>query len=1001
VQWKYSPVPQDENGQIQHKSHQHDEDLILKKRLPFCIGICVLLSILYVLSRTGASITTCDTLPLAIDDSTIGQYRAAKLASTPPHIIECSEAKEGGSQEACHLPKQRRYQALNQKGATLWMTGLSGSGKSTIATALEEELVLKYGKHVRLLDGDNVRTGLNRDLGFSKEDRAESVRRVGEMACLFSDAGVITIVSLVSPYRADRDAVRQRHEEQGIKFFEVFMDVPLNIVAERDPKGLYEKVFRGEITGFTGVDDPYEAPEKAEIVLPNYEMTVEECVFELLKMLEKHGILVGGKYDESGLLIPDGDENIDLLVPSSLVISKKTEALTLPRALLTDIDLNWLQVIAEGWAAPLKGFMREGTLLQTLHFNSILYDPYNLTGNGAINEKQTNWNEFSRQPPLRVSQSVPIVLPITGFTKKQIELSGKKAVTLTTKDGKDIAILRNPEIYENRKEEIVTRMFGVIDPGHPYIRHIYSGGDWLLGGEIELLERITYNDGLDRYRLTATELREEFKRKGGDVVFAFQTRNPTHAGHAYLMKSARETLLKKGYKNPILWLSPLGGWTKEDDVPLDVRVLQHEAVLREGMLDSETTVLAIWPAPMVYAGPTEVQFHAKSRRVGGAKYFVAGRDPAGMKGSELAVSHPDDDLYKGEHGRYVLQMSPGLGEMEIVSFDKVYYDVKDHTMKVEDPSRPDDFISISGSKMRALARAGATPCPSTLPPDIVEANCVPPGFMVESGWKIVCDYYQNVESPKWIPWSRPVINPKIGQYLSSYGSYGKKDYALYFIDANNQKISPWHDISLLSHSDSLYNFIVEIPMYTTAKMEVTKDVKYNPIMQDVSHGQPRYYTYGVPFFNYGLFPQTFEDPTYKKYGYYGDNDPLDVIEVGSEPIPMGSVVAVKVLGAFILIDEGELDYKIIAIRDDDPIAYKVHDVLSLEKVKPGIIANLIDWLKNYKTSDGKPQNQLYQETPFSPKEAVQIISECNHHWSKLTNGTHSNPDGFSLPIVLQ
>src|SRR3546814_8601279 len=121
------------------------------------------------------------------------------------------------------------------------------------------------------------------------------------------------------------------------------------------------------------------------------------------------------------------------------------------------------------------------------------------------------------------------------------------------------------------------------------------------------------------------------------------------------------------------------------------------------MLDPDTTVLAIWPAPMGYGGPKEVQFHAKSRRNGGASYFVVGRDPAGMNGSELAEAHRDDDLYDGDHGRYVLQMSPGLRDMEILNFDKVYYDKKTNTMTAKDESRPDDFISISGSKMSAFA----------------------------------------------------------------------------------------------------------------------------------------------------------------------------------------------------------------------------------------------------------------------------------------------------------
>mmetsp|Transcript_13168 Transcript_13168/g.20061 ORF Transcript_13168/g.20061 Transcript_13168/m.20061 type:complete len:1009 (+) Transcript_13168:60-3086(+) len=997
ARWKYSPLAQDESGKtVQNKDQTYDpegenDSKMINQRMPYCLGIMVLLAIVYVLSRTENVGADCPTIAggVSFEDFDIGAYRSKALANTPPHIIECKEAEEGASQDICHISREKRFAALGQKGVTLWMTGLSGSGKSTIAKALEEKLVLEYGKHVYRLDGDNIRTGLNRDLGFSPADRAESVRRVGEISALMADGGVISIVSLVSPYKADRDDARKRHEDQNLKFLEVFMDVPLEVVSERDPKGLYKKVAAGELKGFTGVDAPYEPPTNPEVNMPNYKMTLDESVDMLMKALREHGILEGGADSPDGLPLPDGDEIVDLHVPANLVATRKAEAATLPKALITDMDLNWLQTVGEGWAAPLKGFMREGTLLQTLHFNSILVDPYNVTGNYAINEKQTPFDELPSQPPLRVSMSVPIVLPCTGYTKHQIEKSGKKAVALTDKDGKTWAILRNPEIYENRKEEIVARMFGVIDPGHPYIAHINSGGDYLIGGEIELLERIRYNDGLDQYRLTLKELRAEFAKKNADIVYAFQTRNPTHAGHAYLMKEGRNRLLREGYKNPVLWLSPLGGWTKEDDVPLDVRVKQHVAVLEEGMLDPAWTVMAIWPSPMVYAGPTEVIFHAKSRRNGGASYFVVGRDPAGMKGSELALAHPDDDLYNGDHGRYVLQMSPGLGQdFNLLGFTKVYYDVTDHQMKVRDESRVDDFISISGSKMRALARQGATPCPNEIPNDLLEANCVPPGFMVPTGWQIVCDYYQHVDSNKWVPWSKPIVNPPVGPHVEADGQYGSAEYQLFFQGSSGAKISPWHDIPLYAdEAQGLFNFVVEIPMYTTAKMEVSKEHYHNPIMQDESKGKPRYYNYGTPFFNYGLLPQTWEDPMVKDaFGNGGDNDPLDVMEIGSSPIEMGSVVPIKVLGSLELIDEGETDHKIIAIRADDPDARYIHDMDSLESVKPGIIADLIDWLKMYKTADGKGVNSLAQEEPTTRTEALEIIRHTNERWTALRSG---------------
>eukprot|EP00611_Tribonema_gayanum_P024099 TRINITY_DN5228_c0_g2_i1.p1 TRINITY_DN5228_c0_g2~~TRINITY_DN5228_c0_g2_i1.p1 ORF type:complete len:669 (-),score=271.97 TRINITY_DN5228_c0_g2_i1:664-2670(-) len=652
--------------------------------------------------------------------------------------------------------------------------------------------------------------------------------------------------------------------------------------------------------------------------------------------------------------------------------------------------------------------MREGALLQTLHFNSYLADPHNVTGNYAFNERATDFAHLPpTRPPKRISSSVPIVLPCTAYTKAMIEASGRRAIALVGKDGAALAILRDPEIYANRKEEIVARVFGVIDPGHPYIQHIYTGGDWLIGGEVELLDRIRYNDGLDQWRLTAREVRDEFARRGADVVYAFQTRNPTHAGHAYLMRTAGDKLRAEGYRKPVLWLSPLGGWTKSDDVPLDVRVRQHEAVLREGMLDPATTVMAIWPAPMIYAGPTEVQFHAKSRRSGGASYFVVGRDPAGMKGSALAQAAPDDDLYDPEHGRYVLAMSPGVNGMRMLDFSQVYYDKRTHTMTAPDPSRPDDFISISGSKMRKLAAQGARPCPidQSIPSDLLAANCIPPGFMVQSGWDIVCDYYQHVDDKTWVPFSRnaaPAV-PPIDSRTTHDGAFGTAKFKVYLRDASGKPISPWHDVSLIAPAvasaalgeDDLYNMVVEIPAGSTAKMEVQKGMGANPIMQDSSHGAPRYYTYGVPSFNYGLLPQTWEDPA-AVGGRGGDNDPLDVMELGDGPLPMGAIVAVKVLGSLELIDEGETDYKILALRASDPLAARLSTVADLERARPGALARVRDWLLFYKTTDGKAPNAFAAEEAASPAQAAAVIGDCHRRWQALVGGEARHDDEFCL-----
>jgi bifunctional enzyme CysN/CysC len=172
------------------------------------------------------------------------------------------------------------------QGRTVWLTGLSGSGKSSVAVELERRLVAS-GRPAYLLDGDNLRHGLNADLGFSAADRAENVRRVGEVARLLADAGVVAVVSLVSPYRADRDRVRAVHDEAGLPFIEVFVDTPLAVCEARDPKGMYAKARAGEITGFTGVDDPYEAPASPDLLLRPEDGDAAAQASTILALLER------------------------------------------------------------------------------------------------------------------------------------------------------------------------------------------------------------------------------------------------------------------------------------------------------------------------------------------------------------------------------------------------------------------------------------------------------------------------------------------------------------------------------------------------------------------------------------------------------------------------------------------------------------------------------------------------------------------------------------------
>lgn len=189
-----------------------------------------------------------------------------------------------------HVTRDERAKLLRQKGATLWFTGLSGSGKSTIAFTLEHALVQR-GQLAYVLDGDNIRHGLNKNLGFSAADREENIRRIGEVAKLFADCGAITMTSFISPYRKDRDNVRALHVAAQLPFIEVFLNTPIEACEQRDPKGLYKKARAGQLKNFTGIDDPYESPLTPELVIDATSTSPQEATVIVLQYLEKQGLL--------------------------------------------------------------------------------------------------------------------------------------------------------------------------------------------------------------------------------------------------------------------------------------------------------------------------------------------------------------------------------------------------------------------------------------------------------------------------------------------------------------------------------------------------------------------------------------------------------------------------------------------------------------------------------------------------------------------------------------
>lgn len=189
---------------------------------------------------------------------------------------------------------EERAGFTGQKGMTLWLTGLSASGKSTIAVALEQHL-LHLGVNAYRLDGDNIRFGLNADLGFDERARNENIRRIAEVAKLFTDSSCVTITSFISPYKKDRDSARALHTAAGLPFIEVYVDVSVETAEKRDPKGLYAKARAGVIKDFTGVSAPYEAPDAAEIVVDNTDITVEEGVRQIMAYLNKEKLLPAAK----------------------------------------------------------------------------------------------------------------------------------------------------------------------------------------------------------------------------------------------------------------------------------------------------------------------------------------------------------------------------------------------------------------------------------------------------------------------------------------------------------------------------------------------------------------------------------------------------------------------------------------------------------------------------------------------------------------------------------
>jgi len=451
-------------------------------------------------------------------------------------------------------------------GFVVWFTGLSGAGKSTIASALAAELA-RRGRHAELLDGDEVRTHLSKGLGFSKEDRDTNIRRIGYVARLVARSGGVAITAAISPYREVRDEVRA----QTPGFVEVYVRCPIAVLAERDTKGLYRKALAGEIANFTGVNDPYEEPLHPEVICDTARETPAESLAKIVDTLERLGHLPGRVVER----LPQDDE----------LQSLRAEARTLPRLEVGQRELSDLFMLASGGLAPVDSFM-----------DAVDYESVVSTGRLAGGQPFT----------------VPIVL-------RAVSSPAASRIALFAGD-QPVGIVQVTDAYRTDHDAEARSVYGTDDDAHPGVRVLKDSGQWAIAGGVVALAQAA--SGFPEYDLTPAQVRAVKAERGWKTMVGFQTRNPVHRAHEYLQKVALEMV-------DGLLLHPLVGETKSDDIPASVRMSCYEELLR-GYFPPERVLLATNPAWMRYAGPKEAVFHAIVRRNYGCTHFIVGRDHAGV-----------------------------------------------------------------------------------------------------------------------------------------------------------------------------------------------------------------------------------------------------------------------------------------------------------------------------------------------------------------------------------
>jgi ATP sulfurylase/adenylyl-sulfate kinase len=474
-------------------------------------------------------------------------------------------------------------------GFVVWLTGLSGAGKSTIARRLDAELTAR-GRRPEVLDGDEVRTNLSAGLGFSKEDRDTNIRRIGYVARLLARNGTPVVTAAISPYREVRTDVR----DATPNFVEVYVRCSLDELVRRDVKGLYVRALAGEIANFTGVSDPYEAPDHAEVVVDTERETVEESVDAVLRALVRLGHLPGEPSESFG------------------TASDAAEAAHAPRISVDARALADLGMLGSGALSPLAGFMDRAD--------------YEAVLDGG-----------------RLASGAPFTIPVL-LRSTTVPRGDRIALE---HDGRVVGVVDVAEVFDADPEREALAVYGTADEAHPGVRLLRSEPLRAIAGPVTLIERRAGK--FAQWELSPRQVRAARDQRGWRTMVGFQTRNPVHRAHEYLHKVALESV-------DGLLLHPLVGETKADDIPADVRMRCYEALL-EAYYPADRTLLAVNPAWMRYAGPKEAVFHALIRRNYGCTHFIVGRDHAGVGNyyDTYAAQRIFDDYSPSELGIEILR----------------------------------------------------------------------------------------------------------------------------------------------------------------------------------------------------------------------------------------------------------------------------------------------------------------------------------------------------------